>query len=243
MTRQLRIAAVATAVGVLVVAGGVLAASPSPSAPVPSPSPVPASAPTLPYSGQVPPGTYRSDFITFTVPAGWYAVQGWAVNKGTAMPPVGVAVMPWGAIASVYADPCHWQATAAPVGPTVDDVVAALAAQEREGATMTPVDVTVDGYRGQEIDLMVPLDVDFGACDGGEYHAWTDPSGGDRYNQGPGQHDLLDILDVDGQTLVIGRMSYPGTSATDRAEQQAIFDSITITPSTAGPDATATPTS
>ena len=68
------------------------------------------------------------------------------------------------------------------------------------------------------------------ACDGGQYKTWTDTAGGDRYNQGPGQHDLLDILDVNGQTLVIDRVFWPANTAADRAELQAIFDSIKITP-------------
>ncbi len=54
----------------------------------------------------------------------------------------------------------------APVGPTVDALVAALVAQKR-GATVTPVDVTIDGFRGKQIDLMVPLAVKIAACDGG----------------------------------------------------------------------------
>ena len=61
---------------------------------------------------------------------------------------------------------------------------------------------------------MVPLEVKFDAdssasgCDGGQYKSWigTAGPGDDRYNQGPGQHDLLDILDVNGQTL--GDQSY-----------------------------------
>jgi len=48
---------------------------------------------------------------------------------------------------------------------------------------------------------VVPVDV--AACDGGQYKAWTDASGNDRYNQGPGQHDLLYVLDVNGRTLAI----------------------------------------
>ena len=115
------------------------------------------------------------------------------------------------------------------VGPKVDDLVAALAAQKR-ASTVTPVAVTIDGFSGKQIDLVVPLDVNFADCDGGEYHSWSDPTGGDRYNQGPGQHDLLDILDVNGRTLVILRAYSPATSAADLAEQQAIVDSIHITP-------------
>jgi hypothetical protein len=194
--------------------------------PAPTPSPTPA--PTLPPSGQLAPGTYRADFITYTLPAGWNSFQGWGVNKLGANPPNGIGITPWQQIATVYKDPCHWQTTTASVGPTVDDLVVALVAQKR-GPTVTPVDVTIDGYRGKQIDLMVPLDVKLAACNGGEYKSWTDVSG-DRYNQGPGQHDLLDILDVNGRTLVINRSYYPANTAADRAELQAIVDSIKITP-------------
>jgi hypothetical protein len=140
-----------------------------------------------------------------------------------------VFVAPWSSIVTVYKDPCHWQTTGASIGPTVDNLVAALVAQKR-GSTATPADVTIDGFLGKEIDLMVPLNVTVTACDGGQYKSFTDASGGDRYNQGPGQHDLLDILDVNGKTLVIDRVFYPANTAADLAELQAIVDSIKITP-------------
>jgi hypothetical protein len=77
---------------------------------------------------------------------------------------------------------------------------------------------------------MVPLNAKIVACDEATYKSFTDASGGDRYNQGPGQHDLLDILDVNGTTLVTDRVFYPANTAADLAELQAIFDSIKITP-------------
>ena len=193
--------------------------------PIPSPTPVP----TLPPSGALAPGSYRSDFITYTVPAGWSAYGGFAALTNDSHPPNGMAIVPDRGIAVVYKDPCHWASTSAPVGPTVDAVVAALVAQKR-GATVTPIDVTIKGFKGKQIDLMVPLAEKIASCDGGEYHSWGDGHGGDRYNQGPGQHDLLDILDVNGTTLVIDRVFYPANTSADLAELQAIFDSIKITP-------------
>jgi hypothetical protein len=47
---------------------------------------------------------------------------------------------------------------------------------------------------------------------------------------GAGQHDLVDVLDVNGQTRVILRIFYPANTAADLAELTAIFDSIRITP-------------
>ena len=248
MKTSIKIALAAAAVVVVAViginlvprAGGVGGPSSTPgptatAAPTPSPTP----APTLPPSGQLAPGTYRSNFgagpfITFTLPAGWSSDPN-IVGKHGSDPPNGMAINTWGYIATVYNDPCHWQTTAVSVGPTVDAVVTALVAQKR-GPTVTPVDVTIDGFHGKEIDLMVPLTVRFDApssaslCDGGQYKSWTLADGGDRYNQGPGQHDLLDILDVNGQMLVIKRSFYQVNTAADRAELQAIIDSIKITP-------------
>ena len=132
--------------------------------PAPTPTPTPAS--TLPPSGQLAPGTYRSDFLTFTLPAGWNSYQSWGANKNDGNPPAGMFVAPWSKIATVYHDPCAWSTTGASIGRTVDNLVAALVAQKR-GLTVTPVDVTIDGFRGKQIDLMVPLDVTVTACDGG----------------------------------------------------------------------------
>jgi hypothetical protein len=241
MNTSIRIAMAAAAVVVLALVGvnlipktgGVGSSGGAPSAPVPTatptPTPTPSPAPTLPPSGALAPGTYRSDFITYTLPAGWSAYGGFAALTNNSNPPNGMAIVPDRGIAVVYKDPCHWKTTSAPVGPTVDALVAAFVAQKR-GATVTPIDVTIDGFKGKQIDLMVPLAEKIASCDGGEYHSSGDGHGGDRYNQGPGQHDLLDILDVSGKTLTIQRSFYPANTPADMAELQAIFDSIKITP-------------
>ena len=219
---------------------------PAPTPAVPTPSPTPA--PTLP-AGSVPTGRYRSGNISYTLPAGWNnntSESGSSTMlKPDADPPNGMAVdYQWaGGIPYVYGDPCHSQTTGRYVGSTVDSLVAAFVAQKRS-TSVTPVDVTIDGFSGKEIDLMVPLDIKFDApssasqCDGSQYLAWGDGSGGGRWNQGPGQHDVLDILDVRGTTTVIQRSFYPANSAADLAELQAIVDSIKITPP--GPTASAT---
>ena len=231
MSNALRMAAVAAVVLLAVVVtfavlnrGGTGGPTPTATA-----TPIPTPAPTLPPSGTLAPGSYRSDFLTYTVPAGWSSYQGWGANINDGNPPNGMFIAPWATIATVYSDPCHWQTTAASIGPTVAGLVDALMAQKR-GATVTATDVTVDGYVGKQIDLMVPLNVTVTACDGGQYKSWTDSTGGDRYNQGPGQHDLLDILAVNGRTLVIDRVFYDANTSADLAQLTAIFDSITITP-------------
>ena len=209
-------------------APGAALPSPSPTA-TPTPTPTPFLALPLPYTGDIAPGTYQSDFMTFTLPAGWTAFEAWAALKNGDDPLHGIGISPWRGISTVYADPCRWQTTGTTVGSTVDDVVAAFVAQQR-GTTVAPADVTVDGISGKQLELVVPVDVTLADCDGGMYKAWTDSSGGDRYNQGPGQHDIIDILDVNGQILVASTSHGPETTAADLAELHAIVDSVRITP-------------
>ena len=66
----------------------------------------------------------------------------------------------------VYGDPCNWSMTAIdpPLGPTVDDLANALAAQKMRGDA-TPTDVTIDGYQGKLVAMSVPVDIDFADCD------------------------------------------------------------------------------
>jgi hypothetical protein len=219
------------------------AASTSPPSPVPTataaPTSSPTPAPTLP-AGQIPSGTYQAGFATYTLPTGWTAFNSTIILKGNADPPNGMAVALWQNIGTVYGDPCHADNSSwSPNGLTVDALVAALVAQKR-GSPVTPTNVTIDDFAAKQIDLMVPLDVNIAACDRGSYTAWTDTTGGDRFNQGPGQHDLLDILSVNGQTLAIQRSFYPANTAADLAELQAIVDSIKITPP--APTASGAPT-
>ena len=139
----------------------------------------------------------------------------------------------------VYGDPCHWASTT-PATPatTVDELVAALAAQASRDAS-APVDITVDGHAGKAITLHVPDDAVFSDCDQdrqgtGTFGSWTvsiygvpglDPS---RYHQGPGQIDEVWILDVDGVVTVLDWTYYSGTPAEDVAELRAIVESATF---------------
>ena len=52
--------------------------------------------------------------------------------------------------------------------------------------------------------------------------------GGDREQQGSGQHDRLWILDVDGVRLVMDATLMPGTTAADRAELARVVASVHI---------------
>ena len=197
------------------------------STPIPTTSPMPAR-----LSGtELEPGTYRLTVLgtvdaTITVPDGWANLDGIGVTKNSDEPSR-TAVVFWGndlEVSQVYADPCQWLDgyVDPPVGPTVDDLATALANQPQRGESL-PTEVSIDGYRGKMIELSVPSDIDFADCDRGLFRSWTG-----RYHQGPGQVDRIYIIDVDGQRLVFFTNFLPGTSEADRAEGQAIVDSIQL---------------
>jgi hypothetical protein len=73
------------------------------------------------------------------------------------------------------------------------------------------------------IEMTVPSDIDFADCDRGEFRSWLG-----RYHQGPGQVDQVYILDVEGQRVVIYTNYMPGTSETERAEREAIVESMQL---------------
>ena len=137
-------------------------------------------------------------------------------------------------VTNIYADGCQWVLIDPPVGPTVDDLVSAWANVPGLAAT-APVDITVDGYAGKQIELTVP---DYGEteCKESKFGLWQDDgppetrtgSQPNRWAQGPNQHSQLWILDVDGTRVVIEAFSFPDTSPQDRAALDEVLASIQI---------------
>jgi hypothetical protein len=195
---------------------------------------------TLEDQPDLAPGAYLVGYlpqarITVTVPAGWSGFQGWSFLKYGIDPPMGMG-LGFKLADNVYTDSCRWQGSLLdpPVGPTVDDLVAALSLQP-DRKPSKPVAITVDGYQGMAIDFTVPLDADFTTCDEHEYRSyttsnWDGTDHGIRFHQGPGQTDRTWIVDVDGHRLVINGAFFAGTSAADRAELDAMMATIRIDP-------------
>lgn len=177
------------------------------------------------------PGTYGLSGAevngTITVPAGWENIEGWGVAKGEGDAFMAVVIWPNDEeVAQVYADPCDWSGNFVdpPVGPTVEELANALAAQPQRGNAV-PTDVTIDGYDGRLVEMSVPTDIDFADCDEGNFFSWAG-----RFHQGPGQVDLVHILDVDGERVVLIAHHMPGVSAAGLAEQQSVVESIDLLP-------------
>lgn len=230
--------------------GGV--ATPSPSV---SPSISPEPTPRGMFDGELPAGSYVTHpfsapdsglRITYTVPAGWTGFGDWALlgPNGTGAPAgVGIGFL---MATGLFSDGCHWdqlgngtwpQVGDITVGPSVDDLVAALRVHP-DYEVSAPTDAVVSGYPAKRLDLAFPTDVDLTSCDnaagatGGAYFVWgtSNSNVNDLYAQGPGQIFRLWIVDVDGARVIIVSPDYATTSAADRAAAQSIIDSVVIGP-------------
>lgn len=197
---------------------------------------IPAAATSRPLPNDTPiaPGEYTYGLIpglrmTFTVAADGWESWGDGVVKGLTEP-TRMAGFGFGEIASVHADPCRWQngRIEPPLGPTVDDLAAALVALPHFDLRTSPETGTVDGFAGTYLKIQIADDVVIDDCDEQAFNTyiWTD--GTARYHQGPGQIEEFWILDVDGKRLLINAASFPGTDPDHLAERDAIMDTLTI---------------
>ncbi|MFL5771303.1 MAG: hypothetical protein ACJ765_14610 [Chloroflexota bacterium] len=184
--------------------------------------------------------------VEFTVPSGWSSFGGFALisPRGTTDPNgSGIGFL---AASTVFSDPCHWDTNGTggnphvgdlTIGPAVADLANALASQTEYTST-APTDTSIDGYLGKTMEIQSPT-IDIRAtCDkftgqtDGTYWLWAtnESCNCNIYVQGPGERRRLWILDVEGKRIVVFNNYFPGTSAADRSEAQAIIDSITISP-------------
>lgn len=164
--------------------------------------------------------------VTLTAPENWNVAEGWSAYTE------GAGVL-FDGIANIYADGCQWVLVDPPVGPTVDDLVAAWA-EAPDFAATAAVDVTVDGYAGKQIEFTV-RDYKKDECRGfdhGQLGLWrVDGSGtgvSPDHSATPNQHLQMLVLDVDGTRLVIGAGTFPSTTPQERAALERVLASIQI---------------
>jgi hypothetical protein len=205
------------------------------------PNPTPTPTPIALKVGSLGAGTYvahpfpapnESSGSTINVPEGWQGAGPGAGATAVVSPagtegPAGAA-MAFNQVTGLFRDPCHGNVAGAPtvpVGNTVEELVGAFADQTAYAATPA-TDVTLDGYSGKQMDLQLPSDVDFAACDDGAFWVWDGPP----FAQGPGNRWHLWILDVEGLRVVILAEDFATTSVEIQAELRAIVDSIRIEP-------------
>jgi len=249
MSNVMRIALAAAAVVVVAFAGyNLLPEDRGPGGPSPSPSPSPTAAPTptpaptgpvaLPSTGDLAPGTYYIDDraitqakrLTLTVPAGWVTTEGFLYKNQEA--PGELMLVTW-VLTHIFDDACHWdEGSIVDVGTTVDALVGALIDQKGREAS-PPSDVTFAGFPARRIELAVSANLDTATCTNGNLRYWPDPGpdfGGGLCCNAAGNTDVVYVVDVAGNRLVVVARHYPDSSERDKAELQAVLDSIRIEP-------------
>ena len=244
--------AAGAAVGLLIfVAGGIYLGNNSSGGvggtPAATPSPTSTPAP-LPSEGVIQPGRYRLGSkevsvpatMSITVPSGWSAGGAITKNYGSEdAADAGPALGEW-QISNRFNDACtdHTLFEPAP-GPGIDELLATLASQP--GIEAGPItDVTVFGYRGKSVELTVATDIATCPVDSGNdplsgFWLWASPDGDRRYVQGSDEMDRIYAVDVDGTRFTFFARIPARTTAADRAELQAVIDSIGIEPTAASP--------
>ncbi len=168
--------------------------------------------------------------LTVTMPEGWETQYGSPVaTKGDGQHPgLGFQFV---IVDAIYSDPCKgsdgpWDLTQ--VGPSVDDLVAALLAQPFTGAT-GPVDTTIGGVPATRIDLAIPDSVYTPTCNLPlKLQIWHSVPADEYFVLlGDGTASVY-IFDVDGERQVLVTQYRDGATAEDLTELQTIIDSISI---------------
>ncbi len=173
--------------------------------------------------------------LTVTIPApGWDGDEGGGILLKDWDGPQGAGMIIFAQEEYlVFDDPCSWASTPGTTVSTVDEFVAALAAQPSRDAS-EPVDVTVGGYAGKSITLHIPDDADLSQCDEGIFGSWDcGPPGSTEplacgFHGGPGETSTEYILDVDGVIMAWHTGYQADAPAEAAAELEAIVQSATF---------------
>ncbi len=163
------------------------------------------------------------------VPEGFSSFGPWMVwpyddgSDGGDGPPLR-ALQYW-TVNGVYSDPCRRQGAAPEIGPDVDDLVTALAAQRRTEVS-APKPVRVAGYDGVTLELELPDDLAVARCTEQIYMFWEGSPGDAHHQAAPNAVERLWVLDVDGQRVVLATLIDPGVPDRDIDEITAMVESV-----------------
>lgn len=178
-------------------------------------------------------GTYLADGpapvrTTISVPDGWFVcgVRSDVIDACSAALDREVSVS---IVDNLVSDPCDPSRVLLdpPVGESVDDLVGAISNLSGFEAT-EPIDITLDRFAGKEFELTAPTDPDC-VLDEEGLGTWApSSSAGGTNGVGPGEVNLLRIIDVDGVRVMIAGAYQPHASAEEIAEVRAIFQSVRL---------------
>lgn len=208
---------------------------PSPSL-TPTPTAPPSTEPVsdLPSIGPIDAGTYRvpDSSILITIPSGWDIDEG-SIRKHRDQPgelAVGFTTSP---SIAVYPDACATEDTPPPTGPTTDDLLAALRAQENSDVS-EPVAVTVGEVAATRVQVSVPEGLDLATCREGILRVWTAPGFGylawATDPTGSYEPASIHIAETPSGRVVFDFSHLTDATAADIAELDAIVGSMKVEP-------------
>ena len=204
--------------------------SPSPTV-APSASPQPTLA-RVPGSGSIQAGTYLvsdgKSSIGVTIPAGWdAAANGRDIRKHRDQPNELMFAV-FSSDIYVYPDACASQDRPPRTGPTADDLVAALRAQQNSDVS-EPADITIGGRPGLRLEVSVPKGLDVATCTDGIFRIWSDAFGENYLAFGPSSTTApVSMVETSSGRIVFSTGFGDTATAADKAELQSIVDSIQI---------------
>lgn len=236
MNNSIRMAMAAVAVVAMALVGVYLFRPPNVGGPAadPTASPSAASSPAALLQGAEGPGPFTtapfddtSIRFTFDLPAGWIAQDEWLVTpKDVAGEQADGSALLFLQVGGLYSDPCRG-ATGPPdvsVGSSADELVAALLAQTAYEVTRIDTPTDVGGYPVQRLDLVMPSDLDYTTCTGGNYWVWDGPP-----VSGTANRWSLWIIDVDGTPVVL-LADYTAVTPLHHSQIERMVQSIAIQP-------------
>jgi hypothetical protein len=200
----------------------------------------PMAAPTAPAVTAVPlpsqdadleAGTYLLD--RFAVPLEVTVPDGWSyINDAVLRKDVGdtEGVFVWfGRASHVPTDACEWSGRTSAIGPSVEALAEALAAQTST-ATTALSEVTMGEYSGLGFDFSVEGVENLSDCSGSKICIHSESISCTRwYNSSVAQRETYRVLDLDGDRAILTVGEFDDkTDAALVAEAQAVFDSITF---------------
>jgi hypothetical protein len=196
--------------------------------PTPEPTNLPDSGPLEPGAYRINPGPFTPVQLVMTIPAGWVADNFAVVAKNPGQPTeVGLAP---DLVRHVYGDACASAADPTEIGPTADDLVAALEAQQNL-EVLGVSDVLLGGNPAQRVDLAYPSDLDPATCRNGEaLRIWADEGETLFLELGAESTASVYVADVAGHRVVVTTVAGPDAVLADIAERDGIIDTISIGP-------------
>jgi hypothetical protein len=184
--------------------------------------------------------------VTVNLPLGWEAAGPSMYFKRASAGLVGLSIGAY-SIQHVNTFPCRW-ASRAYTDTAYPHTAAGLAlalsgfwGQDPNqvpffsNSTIAPISsrprpMAIGGHSASYVEVLIPSVLDFSQCDADQLVLWESADGSVRYGLGPGEIDRLWVVDMDSAPVVIDAAMPLLASPSDRAELQAIVDSVRIEP-------------